>query len=213
MQTNDLIAELSREATSRPRKGVVLPFWLAVVVAPFAAFAVFMPMLGPRPDALASVAMLRFDMKFVTAGLLALAALVLLASLARPARPWRERLPVLLLPAAVLFGAVAIELSVVPEHLWETRAMGGNAMNCLIAIPTMGAPVLALFLFALSRQAPTRPVLAGAIAGLASAGISALFYASHCPDDSPLFVALWYPLATLILVAAGALAGNRLLRW
>ena len=46
-----------------------------------------------------------------------------------------------------------------------------------------------------------------------SAGVGALLYATHCPDDSPLFVAIWYGSATAIVVAIGALAGARLLRW
>ena len=55
--------------------------------------------------------------------------------------------------------------------------------------------------------------MTGALAGAASAGVAALLYASHCPDDSPLFVATWYPLATLICVAVGALAGRWFLDW
>jgi hypothetical protein len=51
------------------------------------------------------------------------------------------------------------------------------------------------------------------LAGAAAAGIAATLYASNCPDDSPLFVASWYPLATLLVVAIGAVAGDRLLRW
>ena len=50
--------------------------------------------------------------------------------------------------------------------------------------------------------------LTGAMAGAAAAGVGALVYASSCPDDSPLFVATWYPLATLICMGAGALAGR-----
>lgn len=212
MQTDELIAELAGNA-GRQESGFVLPLWAAVVISPLLAFAVFMPLLGPRANFLTSFGALRFDMKFVTTGLLAITALGVLVALARPARPWRRLATMLVVPVAVLVAAVAVELVVVPQQLWETRALGENARNCLVAIPTMGAPVLALFLFALSRQAPTRPALSGGIAGLAAAGISAIFYAAHCPDDSPLFVAIWYPLATLVLVTVGALAGSRLLRW
>ncbi len=211
MRTDELIADLSGEF-SRP-KPVALPLWLAAILAPVLAFAVFMPLLGPRPDFMASLGSIRFDMKFIESGLLAAAALGLLAALARPARPWRSRLPMLLVPVFVLMAAVGVELIVMPEATWPVRTIGQNARTCLIAIPTMGAPVLVLFLYALSHQAPTRPALTGGVAGLAAAGVSAVFYAAHCPDDSPLFVAVWYPLATAILVAAGALAGSRLLRW
>ena len=49
------------------------------------------------------------------------------------------------------------------------------------------------------------------MAGAAAAGVGALVYASSCPDDSPLFVATWYPLATLICMGVGAVAGRRFL--
>jgi hypothetical protein len=56
-------------------------------------------------------------------------------------------------------------------------------------------------------------MLAGATAGLAAAGIGALLYASHCQDDSPLFMATWYVIATVIVALIGALLGTRFLRW
>ena len=52
------------------------------------------------------------------------------------------------------------------------------------------------------------PALAGAIAGMLSAGLAATLYASHCTDDSPLFVATWYTIATALVTAIGALAGS-----
>ena len=74
-------------------------------------------------------------------------------------------------------------------------------------------PLLAALLFGLSYGAPTRPTLAGAGAGLLSGAVAASIYISHCPDDSPLFVAAWFTLAILISTGIGAIAGNRLLRW
>ncbi len=35
----------------------------------------------------------------------------------------------------------------------------------------------------------------------------------NCPDDSPFFLAVWYMLATSIVVALGWFAGGRWLRW
>jgi hypothetical protein len=55
--------------------------------------------------------------------------------------------------------------------------------------------------------------VAGAIAGLLSAGLAATLYASHCTDDSPLFVATWYSLATALVTAIGALAGSKFLKF
>jgi hypothetical protein len=44
-------------------------------------------------------------------------------------------------------------------------------------------------------------------------GLAGTLYALHCPDDSPLFVGIWYVLAAAIVTLAGALCGARLLRW
>ena len=94
-----------------------------------------------------------------------------------------------------------------------TRAVGGNSRVCLTAIPLMSLPLLAAALIGLRHGAPTRPAVAGAIAGLLSAGLAATLYASHCTDDSPLFVATWYTMATALVTAIGALAGSRVLRF
>ena len=86
-------------------------------------------------------------------------------------------------------------------------------MFCMRMIPLLAAPMLAALIVALRAGAPLHPALTGALAGAASAGVAALLYASHCPDDLPLFVATWYPLATLICAAVGALAGRWFLEW
>ena len=83
----------------------------------------------------------------------------------------------------------------------------------LLAIPAMSLPLLVAALVGLRHGAPSRPAVAGAIAGMVSAGLAATLYASHCTDDSPLFVATWYTLAALAVAAVGALAGSRVLRF
>jgi hypothetical protein len=46
---------------------------------------------------------------------------------------------------------------------------------------------------------------------LLSSGLAATLYAAHCTDDSPLFVATWYTLATALVTVVGALAGRKVL--
>jgi hypothetical protein len=86
-------------------------------------------------------------------------------------------------------------------------------MHCTVTIPLLALPVLAPLIVALRAGAPLYPGLTGAVAGAAAAGVGALVYASSCPDDSPLFVATWYPLATFICMGAGAIAGRWFLAW
>ena len=61
--------------------------------------------------------------------------------------------------------------------------------------------------------APASPALAGGAAGFLAATAAAALYAFHCFDDSPLFVVTWYTLAAVLVVAVGAVAGHRMLRW
>jgi hypothetical protein len=77
----------------------------------------------------------------------------------------------------------------------------------------MSLPLLAAALIGLRHGAPSRPAVAGALAGLSSAGLAATLYAAHCTDDSPLFVATWYTTAAALVAAIGALAGSRVLRF
>ena len=86
-------------------------------------------------------------------------------------------------------------------------------MVCLRSIPFLGFAPLIATLLALRNGAPERPALAGAAAGLFAGAIGAAIYATHCPDDSPLFVAVWYPIAIAFMTALGAMLGARLLRW
>lgn len=212
MKTDDLIHAIAEDATPaglHPQRRLALALTGAVA----AAAILFWLLLGPRGNALASLAEPRFVLKFVVTLGLAAAATGLVLRLIRPGAPpglWRSAL--LLAPGLLLIG-IAGELLAVPAERWMTVLVGVNARVCLTYIPLMGLAPLGLILLALRSGAPTRPALTGAVAGLIAGGISAAFYAAHCPDDSPLFVATWYVLAIAMLMALGALLGRRLLRW
>jgi hypothetical protein len=114
---------------------------------------------------------------------------------------------------AVLAAAACIELAVLPRNQWWTMAWGTNATWCLRIIPALAAVPLLVTLLALRNAAPAHPARTGAMAGLMSAGLAGTLYSLHCPDDSPLFVGLWYVMASGVVTAAGALLGARWLRW
>jgi hypothetical protein len=95
---------------------------------------------------------------------------------------------------------------------WDARLFGRTSLMCAPLIVALSAAPLAALLAAMRAGAPDRPPLAGALLGLAAAGLGASVYALHCPEDSPLFLAAWYSLAALSAAAAGAACG-RWLRW
>ena len=211
MKTEDLVAALvaDREPSGRWFARGLVP---ALLAGGALSLGLFFAGLGVRKDFGAALSTWRFDLKLV----LVLLALVLAFGLCRalgrpvaPPHPGRRLLPLVALAAA----AVAIELLVVPPVFWETRLVGSNALICLTAIPVLALAPLATVLVALRSAAPASPTLAGAAAGLLAATAAASLYAFHCFDDSPLFVATWYTLAAIPVVAIGAIAGRRLLRW
>ena len=211
MNTDQLVEALvaDRAATARPI-GRSLVLALAAGIA--LSLVVFCLTLGIRPDIRPALETWRFDLKIVTVVLGLGLAFGVCRDCARPdmpRHPLRRLLPLLALIAA----AVAVELALVPEASWRQRLVGSNMLICLPMVPILSLAPLAAMLWMLRRAAPASPTLAGAAAGLVAALSGATLYAFHCFDDSPLFVATWYSLATLVVTAVGAWAGHKLLRW
>jgi hypothetical protein len=175
--------------------------------------AMFLAMLGVRPDVMTAMHHPFFDLKFVVTLALAISAIAVGLHLSRPEALLRGWAWLLLIPAGLLVAGIGSEM-MLPQRLpMMTRLIGTNSKACMAAIPLLSLPLLAAALIGLRHGAPARPAVAGAIAGLLSAGLAATLYASHCTDDSPLFVATWYTIATALVTAIGALAGSRVLRF
>jgi hypothetical protein len=211
MKTDNLIDAL---VADRPPRGKPLQWSLAgaLLAGGLASLVLFLATLGVRADIEPALATWRFELK-VGLVLLALGlAFSLCIALSRPVaatHAGRRLLPL----AALAVLAVAIELLVLPSASWAGRLVGSNALVCLVAIPTLAIVPLAAVLAILRSGAPASPALAGGAAGLLAAAAAAALYAFHCFDDSPLFVVTWYALAALPVIALGAVAGHRLLRW
>jgi hypothetical protein len=212
METNDLIKVLSADAAVR-QNSFGRAWGLAIVLGVLIAATIFLVFIRARPDVDEAAETMRFLFKFVVTGLLAVTAVPAMLALARPEAvgPWK--IAAMAAAPLVLLAAVALELVMVPSAEWGTRLMGTNMPYCLTFIPLIGIGPLTLFIYGLRNAAPSRPQLAGAVAGLAAGGIAATLYAAHCTDDSPLFVATWYTLAVTLLTVAGAFAGRRFARW
>lgn len=211
MDTNELVRSLAADHGWRMRPvGTVLAAALALSL-PVAA-AMFLGALGVRPDFMAATANPFFVLKFVVMLALAAASIALAVRLARPAVPIRKVSWLLAVPFGVLVAGIVADLALPQSSAWTARLIGSNALVCVTAIPALALPLLVAALIGLRHGAATRPMLAGAAAGLTAGAIAATFYAAHCIDDSPLFVATWYALALGLVALVGALAGRRVLR-
>ena len=211
MNTDKLIDELVADfRTVRPHRQSMI---LAIVLSTLASGGLFFLLVGFRPDALQAMLTLRFLFKFVVTLTLSATAIPVVLRIGVPSRDTRAFPVHLAFAPGLLVLAVILEMQVIPRELWAQKLVGVNSVHCLTMIPALALPILAAQFVALRQGAPESPAAAGAVAGIVATAISATFYASNCTDDSPLFVATWYPLAGVIVIGLGAWAGSRLLRW
>jgi hypothetical protein len=212
METEQLIRTLAADNSHRAR-AVGLTLTLALFVAAPVSVAMFMMGLGVRPDVMTAMHNPFFDLKFVVTLALAISAIAVSLHLSRPEASLKGWGWLLLIPVGIIAAGIASEM-MMPQRLpMMTRLIGSNSRVCMTAIPLLSLPLLAGALVGLRHGAPARPALAGALAGLVSAGLAATLYASHCTDDSPLFVLTWYTISTAAVTAVGALIGAKVLRF
>jgi len=214
MRTLDLINALSEDHAARPQPRPLRWTFVSAMAAGLGVAALaFALTLGIRPDAAFAIQTWRYDFKFLMTLTLAVTSARLVWRLARPAADARSAELAMAVAPALLLAAVLYELWVVPESGWLPRAMGSNSVACVVSITFLSLAPLTAAVYALRRSAPLRPGLAGAAAGLLASALAATLYAMHCPDDSPLFGAIWYTAAMALVTIAGMLAGRQLLRW
>lgn len=211
MRTEQLVDLLARQAGPAPSKVVETRLALAAGTGALASAGLALGTLGLNP-ALA-------DMGFALAVKLAYVMGVLFSAawladrVSRPGAPWRR--------AARALAGVVLAMSVLAALSWATAAgsdrvgllLGRSWTSCPWRVTALSAPALVALLWALRGLAPTRPRLAGCVAGLFAGSLGALGYALHCPELSPVFVLVWYSLGILVPALAGALVGPWVLRW
>lgn len=212
MDTDQLIRTLAADNAYRARPvGFVLAL-LLTAAAPV-SLLMFFAELGVRPDVMTAVHNPFFDLKFAVTLALAAAAITVALHLSRPEASLRGFVWLFMVPAGLLVAGISGEM-MMPQRLpMMTRMVGSNSKVCMTAVPMMSLPLLAASLVGLRHGATTRPALEGAMAGLLSAGLAATIYASHCTDDSPLFVAAWYTLSAALVTVIGALVGSKVLKF
>ena len=212
MDTEQLIRTLTADNSHRARP-VSFALMLALLAAAPVSLLIFFAELGVRPDIMIAMKNPFFDLKFAVTLALAISAIAVALHLSRPEASLRGFGWYLLIPAGLLVAGISGEMMMPQRAPMMTRMIGNNSKYCTVAITAMSLPLLIAALFGLRHGAPARPAISGAIAGLLSAGLAATLYASHCTDDSPLFVATWYTLAVALMAALGALMGSRMLKY
>lgn len=168
-------------------------------------------LLGVRSDLGQAAGVPMFWVKFAFAAVLVAGSVVGALRISRPdALLGRAPVAVALAVAAIWLLAGADLLAAEPG----TRAVlifGDTWRSCPWNIAGLSIPVFAAAVWAMKALAPTRPRVAGAIAGLLAGAIAALVYSLHCPELAAPFIAIWYVLGVSIPTFVGALFGPVLL--
>jgi hypothetical protein len=114
---------------------------------------------------------------------------------------------------ALAWAGAAVALLSAPPELRSALVLGATWKVCTLNIFLLSLPLLAAALWAIADLAPTRPIQAGATAGLLAGAGAAAVYALHCPEMTAPFLGIWYVLGIAVPTAVGAVGGGRLLRW
>ena len=210
MRTEDLIEALARDAKCE-RPGVGRTLAIGCAAGAGVAILLFLATLGLRADFQQAILSPWYVAKVSVLFSMVVATIPVVDALSRPG----AKVPTsrFLLPGALLAVAILADLWVmgVPGSL--RRLTGTNGLDCIALTPFYSAAPLVATLIALRNGAPTSPGRAGLAAGLLTGAIGGLLYSLYCPDDSPLFVAFWYPIGIGLVVVSGGLAGRIALRW
>ncbi|OYW68397.1 MAG: hypothetical protein B7Z40_03045 [Bosea sp. 12-68-7] len=211
MRTDDMLELLVQDLPNQPRpvSAILLRWWPAAATL---AGGGFLAITGVRPDLIAA-GLTPTLVKLMLGALIALSAISGALDLSRPEAQASAASKWLLAVVGFLGLIVATDLLRHGLDGWWARLFGKGIITCLTLVPALAALPLVASLTILRRGATTEPMAAGALAGLASAGLAILAYGLFCNEDSPLFVATWYSLAALIVGLAGAALGRAVLRW
>lgn len=211
MKTDELLHLLAVDPPRRRR--LFGPAGTALALGLLVSLLLLVGTIGMRHDLSLALHDPWVILKFAFAAGFAIAGIVLVRETIRP--EGRRGMTLLLAPLLVgVFAAALVNLATTDSSLWRAAAMGDGPASCIALILGFSVPPTVL-LFAALRQAaaPASSARAGAAIGTLGCAIGIGVFALNCPNDTAIFVALWYSLALALGAGIGALVGRRLLAW
>jgi len=213
MKTDDLIQSLAADLKPVGRGAASRRIALGLGLGAAVSVVLMVLWIGVRPDLAQALKTSMFWMKFAYAGLAALLLALATSRLSRPGARLGGLVVAVALPFVLMGTMAGIRLAMAARDAWHGLIMGASAHNCPWCIFIIGLPLLAGAIWAVRGLAPTRPTLAGLMAGGAAGALATLIYSFHCDETAAPFVAIWYTLGMALVATLGAAVGGRLLRW
>lgn len=213
MNSHDLINMLATGLEPVPRHAVSKRNVLILLAGAVVSLMLLCLIYGLRTDLQAASTQLAFWIKLGVPLSNAIIGLTLVLLLAYPGTRPRLGYALLSLPLLLLWGWAIGTWIETPPALRMDMLWGSTWKVCVLNITFLAVPVGIASLIVLRHMAPTRPILAGAIAGWFAGGVGAGVYALHCPEMAAPFLAVWYVLGMLVPTVIMAFVGHRWLRW
>ena len=212
MRTEELIQRLAVDLRPVPRGAVPLRLLLGVAAGTLVSAALFLWLIGPRPDLMVAMDSTPFRLKVTYLVSLAVAALWMITRLARPETA-TNGLWIVALPLFLYFPVGIWELATTNRSDWGPMLLGHGWKSCTWLVLGLAVPIYAGMWWAFQKFAPTHFEIAGAAAGIGAGAVAGILYSFHCPSNTAVFALTWYTISFALAGAAGAALGRQLLRW
>jgi len=213
MKTDQLVTLLATGVEAVDPRAPVRRCATAVAAGVLVAAVLMAAWLGVRASLVQDVAVPMLWVKFAFVASLAAGGWIAATRLARPGASLAGLAPALVAPVLAMWVLAAVALVGADASQRATLVLGQTWNACPLNIAVLSAPVLAAAIWGMRGLAPTRPMLAGAAAGLFAGAAGAGVYFFHCPELAAPFLGTWYVLGMLVPTALGAILGPLVLRW
>lgn len=214
MKTEELITSLVSDHRPVGAGWIERASFANVLIGVLSAIGIVAATIGFRHDLLHALETGRIVAKYAFMLTMLVISGHLFARLSRPGRHLSDEAIVFAVPMVFIILAALVQLALYGA---PTRSVligdSGNWIACMAIVPVLAIVPFVGLVYVLRRSAPTDIRGAGIATGIFATSIGATVYASHCPCDTPIFVAIWYPLAFIIGALAGRAIVPLLVRW
>ena len=176
--------------------------------------AVFIAVYGLRPDFMLAMRGMGFWWKLLSMAVIAGLALAALLRSLNPANGVQRGLARVAVAAVVALAAGwLVDAGAAGRDALLARLDWREGLHCVWMVVVLALPAAAGLTLLMRRGAPADRQGSALAAGLAAAAWAAFVFTFSCPNDDPLYVAVWYSVAVAVVAVPLRLLLPRLTRW
>ncbi|OTP79363.1 DUF1109 domain-containing protein [Caballeronia sordidicola] len=213
MKTSEFVSMLATGIAPTHPRVIARRFATALFLGLSGAACLMVALYGVRGDMPQMLTTPLFWLKVAFPLGVAGASLFIATRLSRPGADTAFGWIALAIPLVLIWVAALIVIIAAPPALRLQLVLGSTWQVCTINIAILSAPTFVAVFWAMRGLAPTRPVLAGAAAGLLSGAQAVLVYTLYCVEMTVPFWGVWYVLGMMAPTIVGGILGPRVLRW